>query len=327
MCYIKPQTHSEGSVRGQNVSLSFQFQQGFAVIWCDFSVTVCNCCQESEFCFFALLILPCFLDAGFPACCTSRLLGKSNYYLSAVWEQCLHAFTKCQCLSVSRRKINGCVKKAVRSAETLSFPVSLDAAWGISLCTNLLQLCRAWTIPCACNCKATYEFGAGRNIRADQYASAATWTWKQYLHCKMDAPSSIFGIVYHWVSISEEVIWTWSDREGLRKLDSVKSVNISQDYPGIWHIASPEVNQISQGSVAITTALFHVMAFYTSMLFSRQKVIQLGWEKAVAMPKKVWKLHWVLVLYWRLTALLVLDIEMLIEFVLEPCSRFRSKLI
>lgn len=33
---------------------------------------------------FALLIFPCFLNAGFPACCTSCLLGKSNYYLSAV---------------------------------------------------------------------------------------------------------------------------------------------------------------------------------------------------------------------------------------------------
>lgn len=153
MCYIKAQTLSEGSVRGRNVALSFQFQQDFAAIWCDVSVTVCKCCQGSEF-FFALLIFPCSLNAGFPACCTSRLLGKSNYYLSAVWEQCLHAFTKCQCLPVSRRKMNGCSKKAVRSAETPSFPVLLDAAWGSSVCTKLLQLCRVQTIPCACNYKA-----------------------------------------------------------------------------------------------------------------------------------------------------------------------------
>lgn len=78
---------------------------------------------------FAPLIFPCFLNTGFPACSTSCLLGQSNYYLSSLWKQCLHAFSKCQCLPVSRRKM--CWWHSAEECRCTFFP-SWDTEWNLS---------------------------------------------------------------------------------------------------------------------------------------------------------------------------------------------------
>lgn len=78
---------------------------------------------------FAPLIFPCFLNTGFPACSTSCLLGQSNYYLSSLWKQCLHAFSKCQCLPVSRRKM--CWWHSAEECRCTFFPW-WDTEWNLS---------------------------------------------------------------------------------------------------------------------------------------------------------------------------------------------------
>lgn len=100
---------------------------------------------------FAPLIFPCFLNTGFPACCTSCLLGQSNYYLSSLWKQCLHAFSKCQCLPVSRRKV--CWFAAQCWGVQMHFP-SLTGYRVGSFFINLLRLCKTQTITWAWTCTA-----------------------------------------------------------------------------------------------------------------------------------------------------------------------------
>lgn len=75
-----------------------QLREVMVQYWLSF-VQPDSCWHLDNFC---LLFYFWTLLAGFPACCTSCLLGKSNYHLSTVWKQCLYAVPQCQCLSVSR---------------------------------------------------------------------------------------------------------------------------------------------------------------------------------------------------------------------------------
>lgn len=106
---------------------------------------------ESLYIDFAPLIFPCFLNTGFPACSTSCLLGQSNYYLSTLWKQCLHAFSKCQCLPVSRRKM--CWWQHSAEECRCTFLPWLDTEWDLSswICWD----CQAQTIAWAWTCTAS----------------------------------------------------------------------------------------------------------------------------------------------------------------------------
>lgn len=95
-----------------------------------FFVVVWNACWEFVYWFCSSNFFPCFLNTGFPACSASCLLGQSNYYLSSLWKQCLHAFSKCQRLPVSRRKM--CWWQHNAEECKCTFLPWLDTEWDLS---------------------------------------------------------------------------------------------------------------------------------------------------------------------------------------------------
>lgn len=138
---------------------------------------------------FAPLIFPCFLNTGFPACSTSCLLGQSNYYLSSLWKQCLHAFSKCQCLPVSRRKM--CWWHSAEECRCTFLPwwdTEWDPSW---ICLD---------------CEKTHYMSlnlhsqCGQGGAAEQINIPLWWwePWKQYL--PYGAAVRNFCTAAHWMS-------------------------------------------------------------------------------------------------------------------------------